>query len=148
MTDGTSNPDRRSGAGESAGERLAQDMADVVRDEVHAVRTDLAEAARPATAGLLMIGAAAGCTLLAVGAASATALRVVEAFLPRRLAAAGMTAGYLAGAALLAGMGLQRLQAAGGPSQRLADRIRDALTEAVGQPAKAGADAARQAATG
>lgn len=61
----------------SAGQRLAQDMADVVRDEVHAVRTDSAEVARPATAGLLLIGAAAGCTILGIGAALATSLRIL-----------------------------------------------------------------------
>src|SRR4051794_36165700 len=143
MSETTEEQDRRPDGAASAGERLAQDMAAVVRDEVHAVRTDLAEAARPATAGLLMLGAAAGCAVLGIGAASATALRVLESFLPRRLAAAGMAAGYFAGAAVLAGMGLQRLQAAGGPSQRLADRIRDALAEALGRPAQAGVEAAR-----
>jgi putative superfamily III holin-X len=147
MSETTSSENRRPDSAGSVGERLAQDMATVVRDEVHAVRTDLADAARPATVGLLMIGAAAGCAVLGVGAASATALRVLETFLPRRLAAAGMTAGYFTGAAVLAGMGLQRLQTAGGPSQRLADRIRDALTEAVKRPGQAGVEAARAAAT-
>lgn len=123
-------------------------MADVVRDEVHAVRTELADAAQPATAGLLMPGAAAGCAVLGIRAASATALRMLETFLSRRLAAAGMAAGYFAGTAVLGGIGLQRLRAAGEPSQRLADRIRDAVTEAVGRPGRAGVEAARTAATG
>jgi Putative Actinobacterial Holin-X, holin superfamily III len=148
MSEPTTRDGREGDAARSAGERLAGDMADVVREEVHAVRTDLADAARPATAGLLMMGAAAGCAVLGIGAASATALRVLETFLPRRLAAAGMTAGYFAGAAVLAGMGLQRLQAAGGTSQRLADRIRDAITQTVGRPGQAGVTAARAATTG
>src|SRR5262245_58612260 len=111
----------------SAGERLAGDMADVVREEVRTVRADLADAARPATAGLLLLGAAAGCAVLGVGAASVTALRLMETVPPKLLAAAALTAGYVAGATVLGGAGLANLQAAGGGSRRIADQIRDAI---------------------
>jgi Putative Actinobacterial Holin-X, holin superfamily III len=139
--------DVRVAPGPSASQRLAGDMADVVRDEVRTVRSDLANAARPAASGLLFIGAAAGLAVLGVGTASVMALRMFEAFLPKTLAAAGLTAGYLAGAAVLGVTGLARLQDAGGGSQRLADQLREALRQTVGRPGQAAASAARQAAT-
>ncbi|MEU4244730.1 phage holin family protein [Actinoplanes sp. NPDC026619] len=129
---------------QSAGERLAGDMTEVVREEARAVREDLADAARPAAAGLVLIGAAAGCVVLGVGAASTTALRMLETVLPGRLASAGLTAGYLAGAAVLGGMGLQRLQAAGGSSQRLAEQIRETVTQTLSRPGHAGVSAVRE----
>jgi hypothetical protein len=134
------------GTQQSPGERLAGDMAAVVRDELQSVRADVADAARPAAAGIVLLGAAAGCAVLAIGAASTTVLRIAETFLPRRLAVAGLTAGYLAGAAVLGALALQRLQEAGGSSQRLADQIRHALSETVGQVGSAGAAAAREVA--
>jgi hypothetical protein len=121
-------------------------MADVVREEVRTVRADLADAARPATAGLLLLGAAAGCAVLGVGAASVTALRLMETVLPRLLAAAALTAGYVAGAAVLGGAGLANLQTAGGGSRRLADQIRDAVRQTVGRTGQSAASAAREAA--
>jgi Putative Actinobacterial Holin-X, holin superfamily III len=148
MTDTTAGDTGTSNGQASPGDRLAQDMAAVVREEVHALRQEFADAARPATAGLLLIGAAAGCAVLGVGAASTTALRMLEWFLPRRLAVAGLTAGYFAAAAVLGGMGLDRLRAAGGNSARLADGIRDAVSGTVGRVVPAGAAAAKDAIRG
>jgi Putative Actinobacterial Holin-X, holin superfamily III len=137
----TRTPDQQA----SPGDRLAADMAAVVREEVHALRQEFADAARPATQGLLLIGAAAGCAVLGVGAASTTVLRMLEWFLPRRLAAAGLAAGYFAAAAVLGSMGLDRLRAAGGSSERLAEGIRDAVSDTVGRVVPAGASAAKEA---
>jgi hypothetical protein len=129
---------------QSPGDRLAGDMAAVVREELQTVRTEVTDAARPAAAGLLLVGAAAGCAVLGLGAASTTVLRLLETFLPRRLAAAGLTAGYLAAAAVLGGMGLERLRAAGGSSERLADEIRRAVAGTVSRVREAGATAVRE----
>jgi hypothetical protein len=120
-------------------------MTAVVREEVHTLRRDLTDAARPAGEGLLLVGAAAGCAVLGVEAASTTVLRMLEWFLPRRLAVAGLAAGYFAAAAVLGGMGLERLRAAGGGSERLAETIRGAVSDTVGQVVPAGAAAAKQA---
>ncbi|SCL34040.1 Putative Holin-X, holin superfamily III [Micromonospora rhizosphaerae] len=127
----------------SPAERLAEDVAEVVREEVRAVRTQLADAARPAGLGFVLLVAAGGCAVLGVGAASTTVLRMLEAFLPRRLAAAGLTAGYLAAAAYLGGLGLDRLRSAGGSSARLADEVRDAVSTTAGRVVPAGSSAAR-----
>ena len=130
----TSTADVRVEPGRSAAQRLAGDMAEVVRDEVRTVRSDLASKARPAASGLVLLGAAAGLALLGVGTASLTALRVMETFLPKMFAAAGLTTAYLTGAAFLGGAGVARLQEAGGGSRRLADQIREALRQTVGRP--------------
>jgi hypothetical protein len=138
---GTRTPDQQA----SPGDRLAADMAAVVRDEVHALRREFADAARPATEGLVLVGVAAGCAVLGVGAASTTVLRMLEWFLPRRLAVAGLAAGYFAAAVVLGGTGLDRLRAAGGNSERLAEGIRGAVSGTVGQVVPAGASAAKEA---
>lgn len=134
----------RGPAGRGAAERLAEEVAEVVRAEVRAVRTQLVGATRPAGVGFLLLAAAGGCAVLGVGAASATALRVLEVFLPRRLAAAGMTAGYLVAAVLLGGLGLDRLRAAGGTSGRLADQLGNAVSETADRMLPAGTSAARE----
>ncbi|WP_406070916.1 phage holin family protein [Micromonospora sp. NBC_01638] len=140
MSEGTTGPDGRR---TSATERLAEDVADVVREEVRAVRMQVGEAARPAGLGIVLLAAAGGCLVLGAGAASTTVLRVLETMLPRRLAAAGLTAGYLGAAVLLGRVGMAQLRAAGGPSARLADDVRDMVTETAGRVLPAGVDAAR-----
>ena len=124
-------------------ERLAEDVADVVREEVRVVRAQVTEAVRPAGVGVALLAVAGGCLVLGAGAASTTVLRVLETVLPRRLAAAGLTAGYLATAVLLGRVGLAQLRAAGGTSARLADEVRDMVTETAGLVLPAGADAVR-----
>ena len=131
-------------AAESARERLVGDVADVVRTEARTVRSDLADAARPATKGLLLLGAAAGLGVLGIGAATVTTLRVLELFMPRLLAAAGLTAGYFAGATMLAGTAVAKLGEAGGSSERVADQIRDAVTQVLQRPGQAAVSAARE----
>ncbi|MEV5768012.1 phage holin family protein [Micromonospora sp. NPDC052213] len=140
---GMANQPGDGGRPASPTDRLAEDVAEVVREEVRAVRIQLADAARPAGFGFVLLAAAGGCAVLAVGAASATSLRMLEAFLPRRLAAAGMTAGYVAAAVFLGAAGLERLRAAGGRSARLADEVRDAVTSTAGRVVPAGSSAVR-----
>ncbi|WFE39820.1 phage holin family protein [Micromonospora sp. WMMD998] len=139
MSDGTVAGDGR----RSPTERLAEDVAEVVRAEVRAVRAQVGEAARPAGVGIALLAAAGGCLVLGAGSASTTVLRVLETMLPRRLAAASLTAGYLVTAVLLGRVGLARLRAAGGPSARLADDVRDMVTGTAGRVLPAGAEAAR-----
>ncbi|WP_262284016.1 phage holin family protein [Micromonospora sp. MA102] len=137
---GHSGRDGRSG---SPTDRLAQDVADVVREEIRDVRGQLTEAARPAGLGIALLATAGGCLVLGAGAASTTILRLLESFLPRRLASAGLTAGYLATAVVLGGMGLEQLRAAGGSSARLADEVRDMVSATASRVVPAGTDAAR-----
>ena len=112
MSDPIGRPGRNGHSG-SPTDRLAQDVADVVREEVRAVRGQLTEAARPAGLGIVL------------------------------LAAAGLTAGYLATAVVLGGMGLEQLRAAGGSSARLADEVRDMVSATASRVVPAGTDAAR-----
>ncbi|MFG2164912.1 phage holin family protein [Micromonospora chersina] len=142
MSDAIGRPGRNGHSG-SPTDRLAQDVADVVREEVRAVRGQLTEAARPAGLGIVLLATAGGCLVLGAGAASTTVLRLLETFLPRRLAAAGLTAGYLATAVVLGGMGLEQLRAAGGSSARLADEVRDMVSATASRVVPAGTDAAR-----
>ncbi|MCW3815077.1 phage holin family protein [Micromonospora sp. DR5-3] len=134
----------RAGGRGAPAERLAADVTEVVREEVRAVRAQLADAARPAGVGFLLLAAAGGCVVLGIGAASTTTLRMLEALLPRRLAAAGLTAGYLAAAAFLGSLGLQRLRAAGGSSARLADQVGNAVSSTAGRVMPAGTAAVRE----
>jgi hypothetical protein len=133
----------RGGRPAGPGERLAADVAEVVRAEVRAAREQLTDAARPAGIGIGLLAAAGGCLVLSAGAASATMLRILEAFLPRRLATAGLTAGYLAAAVVLGRAGLTQLRAAGGGSARLADEVREAVSATAGRVVPAGTAAVR-----
>lgn len=111
---GGSGADGRVVAPDRLVEIVAESVADVVRAEVRAVRGQLVGALRPAGVGFVLLGTAGACAVLGVGAASTTVLRMLESFLPKKLAAAGMTAGYLAAAAVLGRLGLNQLHAAGG----------------------------------
>ncbi|MGN9809277.1 phage holin family protein [Micromonospora sp. BQ11] len=132
-------------AGRAGGptERLAADVAEVVREEVREVRTQLMRAAGPTGVGVALLATAGGCLVLGAGAASTTVLRALETFLPRRLATAGLTAGYLAAAVVLGRAGLAQLRSAGGHSARLADEMRDAVATTASRVVPAGAAAVR-----
>ncbi|MET8307508.1 phage holin family protein [Micromonospora sp. NPDC005173] len=126
-----------------ATDRLAADVAEVVREEVREVRSQLMRVARPTGVGLALLATAGGCLVLGAGAASATALRMLETFLPRRLATAGLTGGYLVAAVVLGRAGLQQLRAAGGGSAWLADEMQQAVSTTASQVVPAGAAAVR-----
>ncbi|MEV5694153.1 phage holin family protein [Micromonospora globbae] len=141
---GGSGADGRVVAPDRLVEIVAESVADVVRAEVRAVRGQLVGALRPAGVGFVLLGTAGACAVLGVGAASTTVLRMLESFLPKKLAAAGMTAGYLAAAAVLGRLGLNQLHAAGGGSARLADRVDGAVAETASWVLPAGATAGRR----
>ncbi|SCF34960.1 Putative Holin-X, holin superfamily III [Micromonospora purpureochromogenes] len=137
---------RSGGIGRAAGptDRLAAEVAEVVRAEVREVRTHVLRAVRPAGVGLALLATAGGCVVLGAGAASATALRLLETFLPRRLATAGLTGGYLVAAVVLGRAGLTQLRAAGGGPAWLADEMQDAVSATASQVVPAGAAAVRE----
>jgi hypothetical protein len=112
------------------GRRLVQDLVDVGRQESVRLRDDLVGQVRPATTGVVLLVAAGATAVLAAAAASTATLRLLELVLSRRLAAIALTGGYAAGSAMLLRLGLQRLSAAGGGSQRLADEVREGLSAA------------------
>ncbi|MEH0841170.1 phage holin family protein [Micromonospora sp. CPCC 205711] len=122
---------------------MAADVAEVVREEVREVRTQLMRVARPTGIGLALLATAGGCLVLGAGAASTTVLRVLETFLPRRLATAGLTGGYLVAAVVLGRAGLEQLRAAGGGSAWLADELQDAVSTTASRVVPAGAAAVR-----
>jgi hypothetical protein len=95
---------------------------------VSRARGELTEVARRAGAGGLLLGAAGVCALLGIGAASTTVLRMFEVVLPRRLASAGLAAGYLTASAVLAVAGLDRLRAAGGSSEHFAEDAKQMMS--------------------
>ncbi|RLP93323.1 phage holin family protein [Micromonospora sp. BL4] len=138
-TQGSGGP----GPAVSPTERLAADVAEVVRAEVREMRTQVMTVARPTGVGLALLATAGGCLVLGAGAASATALRLLETFLPRRLATAGLTGGYLVAAVVLARAGLRQLRAAGGGSAWLADEVQDAVATTASRVVPAGAAAVR-----
>ncbi|MEH0937643.1 phage holin family protein [Micromonospora psammae] len=125
-------------------ERLAADVAAVVRTEIREARTQLMRVARPTGVGVALLATAGGCLVLGVGAASATALRLLETFLPRRLATAGLTGGYLAAAVVLGRAGLNQLRAAGGGSAWFADEMQDVVATTASHVVPAGAAAVRE----
>ncbi len=145
MTDAAANDGRPPVRESGAGERIAEDMVAAVRQELQAVRGEWAETARRAGAGGLLLAVSGCCALLAVGAASTTALRMLEAVLPRRMAAAALTAGYLGAAVGLGRAGIQRLQAAEDRSEHLGDEAKHVVADTVGRLAEAGGSAVRQA---
>jgi hypothetical protein len=115
---------------DEVGRRLVQDLVDVGRQESVRLRDDLVGDVRPATTGVVLLVAAGATAVLAAGAASTAALRLLELVLPRRLAALALTGGFAAGSAVLLRIGLERLSAAGGGSRRLADEVREGLSAA------------------
>jgi Putative Actinobacterial Holin-X, holin superfamily III len=145
MTGAVEDQPERDGKAGSPTERLAADAAEVVGEEVRKIRQQLINAVRPAGAGFVLLAAAGGCLVLGAGAASTTMLRMLEAFLPRRLAAASLTSGYLVAAAFLGRLGLAQLRAAGGSSAHVADEVREAVSATAGRVVPAGSAAARDA---
>ncbi|MFC3502813.1 phage holin family protein [Micromonospora krabiensis] len=144
MSDATGEPRHDGWAGNMTGQ-FAQEVGGIVRDELRAARDHVIGAVRPAGLGVALLATAGGCLVLGAGAASTTVLRMLETFLPRRLATAGLTAGYLAGALVLGRLGLQQLRAAGGASAWLADEVSDMVSTTANRVVPAGAEAARDA---
>ncbi|MBM0256763.1 hypothetical protein [Micromonospora sp. 4G55] len=72
------------------------------------------------------------------------ALRLLETFLPRKLATAGLTGGYFVAAVVLGRAGLAQLRAAGSGPAWLADEMQDAVSATASQVVPAGAAAVRE----
>jgi Putative Actinobacterial Holin-X, holin superfamily III len=121
MSEDRSGPGRN--PSDDLGQRLAQDVLDVGRQELGRVGEDLVGQPRPALTGLVLLAAAGAGGVLAAAAATTATLRLLELVLPRRLAALALTGVYVAGCAALVRLGVQQLSAAGGGSQRLAEGI-------------------------
>jgi hypothetical protein len=139
MSEDRSGDGRR--GGDDLGQRLAQDVLEVGRQELARLREDLVGQVRPATTGLVLLAGAAVGAVLALAAATTASLRLLELVLPRRLAALALTGGCAAGSALLLRLGLEQLNAAGGGSQRLAGEVQQGLSAALrpdGGPPRAG----------
>ncbi|MEV1145259.1 phage holin family protein [Micromonospora sp. NPDC049799] len=143
MSEAAARQPEASGRAVGPTERLAADVAEVVREEVREVRTQLMRAAGPTGVGLALLATAGGCLVLGAGAASTTVLRLLETFLPRRLATAGLTGGYLVAAIVLGRAGMEQLRAAGGHSAWLADEMQDAVATTASRVVPAGAAAVR-----
>lgn len=114
------------GVGDAAN-RLTQDTAALVRQELQAVRKELLATARRAGAGAGLCAGAGVCGLLALCAAHSTLLRALEHTMPRGRAAATLTALYAAAAAGLGVAGRERLRAAGLASGRALEQVREDL---------------------
>src|SRR3712207_5729000 len=110
-------PEQTGGAWPPLGDRLALDLADLVRQEFSRLRVEALTAVRRAGLGAgwgsaLVLGAGV-MAVLGVGAASTALRKSLESALPPGWAATVLAGGYFAGAAALGIAGLRRLRAAG-----------------------------------
>ncbi|WP_306187293.1 MULTISPECIES: phage holin family protein [unclassified Streptomyces] len=110
----TPGDEASSGAGRAsdAASRLGQDLAEVARREVRALRDDLMAGLRRFGVGGALFAGAGVCGLLALCSAHETALRGLEAVMPRGRAAAVLTCVYGCGAAVLTRAACNRVNAA------------------------------------
>lgn len=97
--------------GDAAG-ALARDVAVLVRQEFDRALDQLRQSARESGLGLGMLGGAALCGAMTATGASLLLLRMLEAKLPRPVAAAVFTAVYGGGAVALATAGVRNLREA------------------------------------
>lgn len=99
-------------SGTDAAVRLRNDAAALMRDELESLRGELADTARHMSSGAIMAAASAGTGMLALAALHATVLRLLESVMPPPAAAAVLTVGYVAGAAVLVMAARKQLKAA------------------------------------
>lgn len=109
---GATTPPSGQGA-DDALNRLSADTAAFVRQEITRLRGEVIESARRAGWGTVALGAAGVCGVLALHAGSLTALRALEAVLPRGAAALVLTTVYAGAAGSAGAYGVSRLRAAG-----------------------------------
>jgi hypothetical protein len=91
---------------------LSQDAAALARAELQAARQDLAASARRVLESAALLGAAAGCGALALGASGVFAVRLLDTLLPRTLSALVAAAGFGAAAVSLGTRGVEQVRAA------------------------------------
>ncbi|MEV4754223.1 phage holin family protein [Micromonospora sp. NPDC049559] len=110
-------PGQTGGSPPPIGDRLALDLADLVRQELSRLRFEALAAVRRAGpgagwGGAFVLGAGVA-AVLGVGATSTALRKSFESALPPGRAAAVLAGAYFAGAAALGVVGLRRLRAAG-----------------------------------
>lgn len=125
----TQRPEAQTGpqrAGDAAA-RLSQDTAELVRQELAEVGSQLTATVRRAGLGAVLVAGSGLCGLLTLWAAHETALRALEHLMPRDWAAASLTAAYASGAGALAVLGWDRLRAAARESGEAIGQVRQDL---------------------
>ncbi|MEU7968709.1 phage holin family protein [Streptomyces sp. NPDC049097] len=110
---GDGSSDHRSPVGDAAA-RLAQDTAQLARNELLAVESEIRAALRRIGAGGALSGAAGVCGVLALWSAHETLLRSLEPILPGARASAVLGGAYAMGALALAQAARRRLCAVPG----------------------------------
>lgn len=93
-------------------ESLTDDVSRLVRQELRRAQAELADKARQASRGGMLLGGAGIFAALAAGSSAVFLQRVLDTFLPPRLAAAVATTGYGAAGATLAIRGVAELRQA------------------------------------
>lgn len=108
----------------SAADRLSQDTAALLREELDRIRGEMTAALRRAGLGGAALAGAGVCGVLALWSAHETALRSLEAVLPPARAAAVLTAAYAAGGTALVCVGRAKMRGAGRASHEVMERVR------------------------
>lgn len=107
-----------------AAARLSHDTAELVRQELAEVRSELAATIRRAGWGATLVAGSGVCGLLALWAGHETLLRALEAVMPPKRAAATLTAAYACCAGALALCGRGRLRTAVAASGEAVEHVR------------------------
>ncbi|GAA3891970.1 phage holin family protein [Streptomyces sp. NPDC003631] len=134
---GDGSPDHRSPVGDAAA-RLAQDTAQLARNELLAVESEVRAALRRIGAGGALSGAAGVCGVLALWSAHETLVRSLEPILPGARASAVLGSAYAVGALALAQAARKRMCAVPGRPADALDRTDRAATHAEPGPAHRG----------
>lgn len=121
-------------SGTEATERLTRDIVALARQQVERLRGELVESGRQLGGGTVLLAGAGGLGLMAAISAHQTALRTLDALVPRPVAAAILTAAYASGGAVLAAAGVDRVRSA-------ADTSGDLIEQAAAAVPAAGASA-------
>ncbi|MEU0112633.1 phage holin family protein [Streptomyces bobili] len=115
--------------------RLAQDTADLVRQEVRTIQEEARSAGKRFGAGGVLLAGAGTCGLLALWAAHETLLLAAESVLPRRAASAVLAGAYASGAAALALAARSSMRAAAEAAADALDKETGALESQKGPAA-------------
>ncbi|RZS80004.1 putative superfamily III holin-X [Motilibacter rhizosphaerae] len=91
---------------------VTEEVGGRVRREIRSAQDDVLGRLRSAGTGLTLLGGAGALGALALGSAAVLVIRVLEAVLPKRLAAFAATVVFGGGAAALGTAGLRELQRA------------------------------------
>ena len=109
-------------SGTDATERLTRDVVALARQQVQRLRGELMESGRQLGGGTVLLAGAGALGLMAAVSAHQTALRALEALVPRPLAAGILAAAYGSGGAALAIAGMERVRTAADTSSDVLER--------------------------